>query len=438
MESATTSELAALLAEALSRSKTETGWTNSATLGLMLRRVDSQFSPQKFGYNKLATLLANCGDVVETRLIEDHTPPLLLVRTRDTAQRPPAEDASTNGAVVRPSPNGSRIAPAPRRDTPVPAERPSSEILNWAAMPDLPATLTALATHALDERWWFGDEIDLSFPILWNYLQFTFVRLKHENKLREIDEDGSRIAAFNTGLVDKRYEPIYALFRPHNIPNRQKWLLSSFCIAGEGRDGKDLVRNFNPLPQPPHYFSRVHDMFYDVTAGKPEVDWDHVIIKNVERLPTAFLREEAPPGFAFREPSEMSPFEKRQFFQDLSDAIKRDNRVYRAIKNRLADALDLAIKRVRWNFKTAIPHYFPREQRVNLLLPLSVVSDDQIDLALVVEKTKAGNYLGHTILTLDWAYMHARLVCRPESDWLAPSTILADERNVDGRNDPDE
>lgn len=93
--------------------------------------------------------------------------------------------------------------------------------------------------------------------------------------------------------------------------------------------------------------------------------------------------------------------------------------------NRLRDAVDVSIKRVEWNFKTAIPTYYPRVRKVQLLLPVCLVSDETVDLALAVEKTASGSYLGHTALPLDWAYKNARLVCRPDSDWLAPDQIDA-------------
>jgi len=39
--------------------------------------------------------------------------------------------------------------------------------------------------------------------------------------------------------------------------------------------------------------------------------------------------------------------------------------------------------------------------------------EECVDMALAVEKTPSGNYLGHTALPLDWAYTNARLICRP-------------------------
>ena len=41
------------------------------------------------------------------------------------------------------------------------------------------------------------------------------------------------------------------------------------------------------------------------------------------------------------------------------------------------------------------------------------------DLALVVTKNSSGNfYQGHTCLTLEMAYNNARLIAKPDSNWL--------------------
>ncbi|MCH8297896.1 MAG: DUF3825 domain-containing protein [Chloroflexi bacterium] len=53
-------------------------------------------------------------------------------------------------------------------------------------------------------------------------------------------------------------------------------------------------------------------------------------------------------------------------------------------------------------------------------------------MALPVEKTISGNYLGHTVLPLDWAYKNARLICRPDSDWLVPETII--QKSAEGES----
>ena len=44
-------------------------------------------------------------------------------------------------------------------------------------------------------------------------------------------------------------------------------------------------------------------------------------------------------------------------------------------------------------------------------------------MALVVERLPNGNYQGQTILTLQMAYLDARQICRPNSEWLTVDHI---------------
>jgi hypothetical protein len=74
------------------------------------------------------------------------------------------------------------------------------------------------------------------------------------------------------------------------------------------------------------------------------------------------------------------------------------------------------------------------------LLPLSLITPERVDLALVldrspsyVENPHAENacYRAYTVLPLEWAYRNARLVTRPEAYWLdintpAPGTDAVD------------
>lgn len=119
----------------------------------------------------------------------------------------------------------------------------------------------------------------------------------------------------------------------------------------------------------------------------------------------------------------MNKDERLAYWRGVGHAIEQDARTYRSIMNRVKDAVDLSVKRVAWNFKTAIPQYYPRVRKLQLLLPICLVSDEVPDMALTVERTPSGSYLGHTVLALDWAYKNARLICRPDSDWLAAEEI---------------
>lgn len=64
---------------------------------------------------------------------------------------------------------------------------------------------------------------------------------------------------------------------------------------------------------------------------------------------------------------------------------------------------------------------------MSLMLPLSLQDDARADAALIVEATHSGNYQGQTILTMQQAYLDARLVCRPDSEWLNTSLIRSED-----------
>lgn len=300
----------------------------------------------------------------------------------------------------------------------------NGHLFDWAYLGYLPNVLAELRGLALEERWEFKNaprDPNRPLPILRGYLLHTFERLVLENKV--IVNEKASLAAFNTGLVDRRYETIYALFASKDDPT-QPWQLAGFCIAGEGADGQNLVRHFNPLPPSAHYFDTPSDLLYDTRAGKLELDWSHIVIENIRRYPRVFTEDHCPTGFSLEANPEASEDHGEDYYARLARAVEMDNRTYRRIMNRMKDAVDLSLKRVSWNFKTAIPQYYPRVRKLQLLLPVCLVSDEQVDLALAVEKTDSGSYLGHTVLPLDWAYRNARLICRPDSDWLAPEEII--------------
>lgn len=53
-----------------------------------------------------------------------------------------------------------------------------------------------------------------------------------------------------------------------------------------------------------------------------------------------------------------------------------------------------ADEKMRWNFRTAIPSYYPRMNAMSLLLPLCLVDELHADAALVVQLMASGDYQG--------------------------------------------
>lgn len=119
----------------------------------------------------------------------------------------------------------------------------------------------------------------------------------------------------------------------------------------------------------------------------------------------------------------MTREKKKQAYYQLSNFIIENDRIYRRMKARMEDAIETTLKRVRWNFRTAVPCYFPKGNCMSLMLPLALADDNRTDAALIVLKNPSGSYQGQTILELEKAYLDARLLCRPNNDWMSLETI---------------
>ena len=279
--------------------------------------------------------------------------------------------------------------------------------------------LENLAEIALDERWDFESESPdgKGFSILKSYICHTYYRLDSEDKIC-VSEDKA-FAAFNTGLVDNRFDDIYLCFEPQSGP--VEWRFCGFAASGNRGLKKRVVRHFNPLPQTAQYFDKIEDLLYD-PKRELIVDYEHILVDNVDRLPISFLKTElrgsAEAVGVLEEIECAEDADKDSLYETLSDIVETDSRIFRTLRNRLEDAVEIAMRRVRWNFKTAIPSYYPRANSMSLLLPLCLLDEQAADAALVVQLQESGVYVGQTILTINQAYTNARLICRPDNDWL--------------------
>ena len=309
---------------------------------------------------------------------------------------------------------------------------PGRRLENFAFLGSWSAFLTELAEKAIPESWDFAGSDHKDYQILIQYIKYTFYRLMRENK---ICISGDRqFACFNTGLVDRHYDDIYACFQPNDPGSETEWKFSGFCTAASRTLGKQVVYYFSPLPQPPRYFEHGDQLFFD-TSRQLLTDFDHIIIDNISRLPLQFLSDQfndCPEARAITEELRTAEFQrKRELYEQLRNIISDNSRLFIRIQNRIKDAIELAKKRVSRDYKTAVPSYYPKRNSMSLILPLCLVDEEVPDVALVVEQTHSGNYQGQTILTLAQAYIDARLLCRLNSEWLSTSIgSAADEQEV--------
>jgi len=152
--------------------------------------------------------------------------------------------------------------------------------------------------------------------------------------------------------------------------------LVGFRLASD----RELLARFSPLAKLANYFDDPSVLLYD-RRRELHIDVEHVVQDNLSRFPAVASGNE-------------------HLARQLLHAARADTeqRVYR-------------------NYKTAIPQYYRGE--VQLLLPLCLEHPSRADLALVVSR-QGDHYRGETVLTLSMAYTNARLLTRPDTEWLRP------------------
>ncbi len=258
-----------------------------------------------------------------------------------------------------------------------------SELFEFSFVPNYEKSIKYLATNLSDEEdWEFSDAKHIKYSILKNYLEHIFRKLKQENKIAYAS--GNSYACFNTGLVTKNLEEIFAFFESNKNPKPgQK--TTPFCFKAFLKESDyQLLRVFpGNLPEIADFFQKPEDLIFNPGCKLiPQID--HIIEDNKERFPA--------------------------HMQGL------DNN---EMRRRLEGAINEVKKKVKTNYKIAVPQYY--NNRIQLLLPLCLTPGSPLpDLALVTHKISADTYTARTCLTLKMAYNNARLIVKPQSDWLKP------------------
>ena len=199
----------------------------------------------------------------------------------------------------------------------------------------------------------------------------------------------------------KKYEYIYALFKKNTMSPQPYWYLLDFVVAGE-QSGKTLARLFYRCRSAPTILKISSGTWCTTHRLNCSAITRTSIVERIGRFPLRFLQENCPPnmldidGIKLEEvyPKHAKDSERKRYFEQLGERIRNTPMVLNNLKNRLEAAIHLTLKRVEWNYKTAIPVYFPTRNLCSLLLPLCLSEEGQVDLALVVEPLQSGAYQG--------------------------------------------
>lgn len=256
------------------------------------------------------------------------------------------------------------------------------KLFKFAYFPNYNQAIKFLAENLADkEEWDFSDVQIKKYSILKNYLEFIYRKLEQESKV--LFTKDNKYACFNTGLVTENLEDIFALFEKYKNP-RPNINTPFFFKAFVKKSDNQFLKHFSDkIPEVANFFEKPELLLFN---PKYELipDIDHIISDNLSRFPI-----------------------------HLQNADKSE------IRRQLIGAIDDVKKKVRTNYKVAVPQYYVG--RIQLLLPLNLTTGSpNPDLALVVHKLNETTYTARTCLTLKMAYNNARLIVKPQSLWLKP------------------
>lgn len=252
-------------------------------------------------------------------------------------------------------------------------EEPDMDVYDYMYWGDYNARIKELADKALPEKWSFENKNDYS--ILKNYLKYTFINLQNEGKIIESDT----CCVFDTGLFSNFYVPIYAYgeLNKNTSDNVSKWFFKGFKDKYElGALG--MIEKF---PERADYFSDPSRLVFNWHLDV-NINYKHILddLNTLQRLPDSIKHSDMP-------------------LETLEGVINN------------------AVKRVIANYKLAVPHYY--NNKIQLMIPLYFGKSDIPDVALVLDRMKGNYYQATTCLSMDMAYMDARIIAKPESNWLS-------------------
>lgn len=228
-------------------------------------------------------------------------------------------------------------------------------------------------------------------PKLRNYLNYTFKRLVELEQASPgtyfVYDNAKDWIAFNTGLQNIHGADLLAIFQRYRPregdaggQDRPDWVFKGAHAPSDHQYRDHFGMN---VPDIAWYSTDSRDYVFDVAYHLERDVFDHLFERAKERagLP------------------------------NVSDEV---------VRNYLRGALENLVPKIRRNYKVAIPVYYVEERRMQLLLPFVSATGTDTSCFLVEREDATKTYRLKTIFDLDQAYFSARLITRPDKDWLNP------------------
>lgn len=233
--------------------------------------------------------------------------------------------------------------------------------------------LSHLSKIAEEEVWTFDDSNP--FSLLKKYILGTFRQCYKQNKV--IESEDKQYSCFNTGLLSPNGNDIIALFEKNHRPKAQQWVLKGFKDICD-RGFMDIFPETPPLAS----YTDNFEEYYFNPDWNIVINADHILDDNWDRI----------------------------------EAVVHMNK--NVVKTLLFGVIEEAKRRIKRNIRLVVPQYYRDE--IMYLVPIRIpIDDDSYEtMALAVEKTNSSQYRANTIFTKEMAYEKARLLMKPESNWL--------------------
>ncbi|MBX9601423.1 MAG: DUF3825 domain-containing protein [Bryobacteraceae bacterium] len=284
-----------------------------------------------------------------------------------------------------------------------------ARIFDFAKVADWDDRLRSLAELAEPERWTYLQAPSQSpLPVLDSYIKYTFSRVFDQQKIVETE----RLACFNTGLLTPGQEEIFGVFtisesydrtQPISAANK-KWWLKSWA-----RSGDRLLTEFMEFPRLSEYWNDSRELIFDPKL-QVQLNLDHIVKDNLNRFPEELGGKVDKNGV----PTDLED-QADEEDSEIAEGSADSPTIPLATRNALEGAMKHSIRLAQRSYRIAVPQFY--RGRIQLLLPLYLRDSKRPDLALTLER-HGGWYRAATVLYTDWAYKHARLLARPNSEWL--------------------
>lgn len=234
-------------------------------------------------------------------------------------------------------------------------------------------SIDALAKMAEEEVWTINPEEPNS--VLFKYILGTFKQCYIQNKILYAHDQSH--CCFNTGLLTPNGNDILCVFRKNDWENAQPWALKFFADKTERR----YMDLFSEIPNLATYTENFEEFYFNPDY-EIIISTDHILDDNWERI------------------SAVVPLDKP------------------IVKSLLVGVIEEAKIKIKRNIRLVVPQYYHNEIMYLLPIRIPIPNNQYVTMALAIELTQSNKYRANTIFTKEMAYEKARLLMKPESNWL--------------------